>query len=719
MCALTNLPNVEISPFLSALRCFFLVCQHHGVEVAPEKFQGANEDDIVGSVLNLMRDVGLKGKFLKKCKWKNLTALHAVYPVMVEKTNGQWVIVAKIAFDDDMDHLLVMDPQAEQSGVILVPRQQFEAEWSGNILTSKKGADLKNKSRSFGLRWFMPEIMKQRSYFRDIVIAATLTNLISFIMPLSFQIMLDKVVPHHSYQTLFTLTIILVVAALFDALFKYVRAILTLYATNKIDASIITQTFAHMVNLPMPFFEAMPTGVMVMNMQQTDGIRDFLTGRLFQALLDASAVPLLLVMLTLYSGKLTLVVLLFTVILSIIIGIMVPILRKELKLLYSAEGARNADLVETIHGMRAVKSMALEPIQKASWSNRVANSIVGRTRVGRLGALAMIATNSLKNLMFLTVLSLGILEVFDGNISLGALVAFSMMSGRVSEPLLQIVSLISDYQQTALAINVLGGMMNHPPEREANLRGIQPTITGQIEFNQVTFSYEKTTAPALNNISFTVKEGQMIGVVGRSGSGKTTVTRLIQSIHTAQSGLILLNGNDIRNIDLPHLRRSIGVVLQDNILFTGTIRENIAAARPNASLAEVIEAAQLAGADEFIDRLPHSYETFVEESATNFSGGQRQRIAIARILLLSPRLLIFDEATSALDPDSEAIIRRSMGKIGQGRTMIVVSHRLSSLVTSDAIMVLDKGEVVDFAPHEVLLERCAIYHHLWHQQHNF
>ena len=719
MCALTDLPDVEISPFLSVLRCFFLLCKHHGIEVASEQFQNANEDDIVGSVLRLMREVGLKGKLLKKRKWKNLKSLNDICPVMVEKKSGHWIIVAKIASDNDVDHALVMDPQAEQAGVTLVPRQQFEDEWSGKILLSKKGYDLKHKSGSFGLRWFMPEIMKQRSYFRDIAIAATLTNLISFIMPLSFQIMLDKVVPHHSYQTLFTLTVILVVAALFDALFNYVRQILTLYATNKIDASIITQTFAHMVNLPMPFFEAMPTGVMVMNMQQTDAIRGFLTGRLFQALLDASAMPLLLVMLTLYSTKLTIVVLLFTALLSAIIALMIPILRKRLKLLYSAEGARQADLVETIHCMRAVKSMALEPMQKASWSYRVSNTIVGRTRLGSLNAITIVATESLKSLMQLTILSLGILEVFDGNLSLGALVAFSMMSGRVSEPLLQIVTLISDYQQTALAVNVLGGIMNHPPERDVGQHGTQPIITGQIEFNKVTFSYEGTTTPALNNISFTVNEGQMIGVVGRSGSGKTTVTRLIHGINTAQNGSILLNGNNISDIDLAHLRRSIGVVLQDNILFTGTIRENIAAARPNASLAEIIEAAHLAGADEFIDRLPHSYETFVEESATNFSGGQRQRIAIARILLLSPRLLIFDEATSALDPDSEAIIRQSMGKIAEGRTMLVVSHRLSSLVTSDAIMVLDQGQVVDFAPHEILLKRCEIYRHLWHQQHNF
>jgi ATP-binding cassette subfamily B protein len=241
-------------------------------------------------------------------------------------------------------------------------------------------------------------------------------------------------------------------------------------------------------------------------------------------------------------------------------------------------------------------------------------------------------------------------------------------------------------------------------------------LSGAVEFENITFQYEGGAVPALKDVNFTVEEGQVIGVVGRSGSGKTTITRMIQGIHTAQQGLIRLSGTDIRHIDLAHLRRSIGVVLQDNMLFRGTIRDNIAAGKPDAPLHEVMEAARLAGADEFIDRLPLSYETLVEESASNFSGGQRQRLAIARALLLRPRLLLFDEATSALDPESEAIVHHNLAEIARGRTMIIVSHRLSSLVKSDSIMVLDRGEVIDFAPHTVLLERCDIYRHLWDQQ---
>jgi ATP-binding cassette subfamily B protein len=427
----------------------------------------------------------------------------------------------------------------------------------------------------------------------------------------------------------------------------------------------------------------------------------------------------LLVCLLLYSGVLTGVVLVFSLVIAAVIGVMIPIMRKQLEKLYEAEGDRQGDLVETIHGMRAVKSLALEPLRQESWDRKVANSIRRRASVGHFGIIGNIAVTTLSSLLTFSLLGVGVVQVFSGNLTLGGLIAFNMLSGRVTGPLLQIVSLINEYQQVALSVKMLGTIMDHPLERDPNQRGIRPPITGELEFQNVSFRYDGSVSPALSGVSFKVEEGQMIGVVGRSGSGKTTLTRLIQGLHAPQEGLIQLNGTDIRHMDLAHLRRNIGVVLQDSILFRGTIRDNIAAANPEASLEEVMEVARLAGADEFIARLPRSYETRVEESATNFSGGQRQRIAIARALLLRPRLLLFDEATSALDPESEAIIQQNLEEIAQGRTMIIVSHRLSSLANSDAILVLDKGRVMDFAPHAVLLERCEIYRHLWDQQTRF
>jgi subfamily B ATP-binding cassette protein HlyB/CyaB len=509
---------------------------------------------------------------------------------------------------------------------------------------------------------------------------------------------------------------VFVLLTLFDGVFGYVRQQCMLLASNKIDARLGARTFRHLLSLPLSFFESHAAGVLVRHMQQTEKLRHFLTGRLFQVMLDAALLPILLVFLALYSGVLTLVVLGFSLVIAMVIGAMVPTFRARLNRLYETEGARQAHLVETLHNMRAVKSLVLEPARQKAWDQKLAAAIRQHEAVGRIGAGGSVATGVLEKLMQISVLALGATQVFEGALSLGALVAFTMLSGRVTGPLVQMVALINEYQEAALSVRMLGTVMNTPPERGGAARMARPPITGRMQFEQVGFRYPGAATPALDGVSFTVAPGQVIGVVGRSGSGKTTITRLIQAIHAPQSGLIHLDGVDIRHIDLNHLRRGIGVVLQDNLLFRGTIRENIAAARPDAPLPEIIEVARLAGAQEFIDRLPLSYDTMLEEGASNFSGGQRQRLAIARALLTRPNLLIFDEATSALDPDSEAIIQQNLAEIARGRTMIIVSHRLSSLVQSDAILVLEQGRLLDCAPHATLLERCDIYRHLWQQQ---
>jgi len=704
-------------PRLTALRAVYLVALHHGLQIGPEKLQCAADVEPVAAILGLMSDAGLAGKLLRGKKWVDLAGLGSAIPALAEQKEGNWLIVASVVPNVDGSHsVAVLDPREEQRGLILKPRAEFEANWTGRLILCKRQYAQAEERQAFGLRWFMPEILRNKRYFRDVAIAALMATLISFSTPVFFNVLIDKVLPHHSYNTLYTLVAVYLAMLVFDSLFGYIRQYLMIFATNKIDANLASRTYDHLLRLPMHFFESSSAGVLARNMQQTESIRHFLTGRLFQIALDTVALPILLVGLALYSGKLTLVVLLFSLAIAVVIGLMIPAFRSQLERLYLAEGERQADLVETIRGVRAVKSLALEASRKNAWDRKVVNSVRRRGSVGTFGVIAGVITNALEKMMQITVLGLGAMDIFDGSISIGALVAFNMMSGRVTGPLIQIVAMINEYQQVALSVKMLGQVMDLAPERDANQHGIMPPITGDLVFDNVIFRYEGTVTPALNRVSFHITEGQMIGVVGRSGSGKTTVTRMIQGIHTPQEGLVQLNGNDIRHIDLRHLRRNVGMVLQDNILFRGTLRANIAAARPEASLEEVMEVARLAGADEFINRLPRSYETFVEENGANFSGGQRQRIAIARTLLTRPRLLIFDEATSALDPDSEAIIQDNLAEIAKGRTMIVVSHRLSSLAGADAIMVLDRGAVVDFAPHHTLLERCDIYRHLWNQQ---
>jgi ATP-binding cassette subfamily B protein len=366
--------------------------------------------------------------------------------------------------------------------------------------------------------------------------------------------------------------------------------------------------------------------------------------------------------------------------------------------------------------MRTVKALAGEPEQMMAWNSKVATAVDRHFEVGRISATGNTITSALEKLMIITVIGVGAVDVFDGAMTIGALVAFQMFCTRVSGPLVQIVGLIHEYQETALSVRMLGTVMDAPPERPANAVGVRPVLHGRIAFEGVRFEYPGAPQPALDGVTFTVEPGKVLGIVGRSGSGKTTLTRMIQGMAFPSAGLLRLDGVDIRQIDLAHLRRSIGVVLQDNFLFRGTIRDNICLARPDAPMEEILEAARLAGAAEFIERLPTAYDTMVEEGGSNFSGGQKQRIAIARALLGHPRLLIFDEATSALDPESEVIIQDNLAQIARGRTLLIVSHRLTSLVAADAIMVLDQGRVIDMGRHGDLLARCPLYAHLWRQQ---
>ncbi|WP_137127997.1 peptidase domain-containing ABC transporter [Roseomonas sp. HF4] len=705
-----------MAPDLTALRCLFLVATHHGLQVAPEDLPAAQGSDLLPAMLAAMGRLGLKAQAVAGCGWDKAERLGTAYPALAVRRDGSWVILVHVMPGPDGEPAAaVLDPAEEAAGVRLVPRARFLAEWSGTLVLCRRrtpgGAD-----RPFGFGWFLPELARHRRFFAGVAVAAVLSNLIAFAIPLLFQVLIDKVVAHHAWQTLTVVVVVFVVLALFDGFFLYARQRLMLLASNKVDARLGQRTFAHLLSLPLSFFETHAAGVLVRHMQQTEKLRHFLTGRLFQVLLDAALLPVLLLLLALFSGVLTLVVLGFSAAIAAVIGAMVPAFRARLNALYAAEGARQAHLVETLHNMRAVKSLVLEPVRSRAWDGQVAQAVRAHAEVGRIAAAGAVATSVLERLMQIAVLGLGATLVFDGALTVGALVAFTMLSGRVTGPLVQIVALITEYQEAALSMRMLGTVMNAQPEARAGARLARPPVTGALRFDGVTFAYPGAAVPALDRVSFTVEEGQVIGVVGRSGSGKTTVTRLIQGIHAPQDGRIRFGAADIRTIELDHLRRHIGVVLQENLLFRGTLRENIAATRPDAPLAEVLEAARLAGATEFIERLPRAFDTMVEESGTNLSGGQRQRIAIARALLTRPPLLILDEATSALDPDSEAIIQANLADIARGRTMIVVSHRLSSLVTADSILVLEQGRVADFAPHAALLGRCEVYRHLWHQQ---
>jgi len=706
----------------TGVHCLAFVARHHGVDMAPDRLV---HDYALGDqplsprqLLRMAKDGGLRARS-SRMGWKELLRLRDAYPVLAQLSNGNWVIVAGPAETVDgktPDAVRVLDPLAKRPEPLLIARDQFASRWNGEVVFLKRTFKLGDPEQPFGLRWFLPEIFKQRRLFGDVAIAAIVLYALGLATPIFFQLVIDKVLIHESYATLTVLTIGIGAALIFDAAFTYLRRYLLLYATNRIDIRVATRTFGHLLNLPIALFEQASAGVLVKHMQQTARIREFLTGRLFLTLLDGLSLFVFLPVLLLYSVKLTLVVVGFALLVGVIVLLLIGPFRRRLQDLYKAEGDRQALLVETVHGMRTVKSLALEPRQRKVWDDYSAQSISVRFQVDKISTAAQALTSLVEKLMSVAIIGLGALDVFNGTMTIGALVAFNMLAGRVSGPLVQIVTMVHEYQEVALSVRMLGEVMNRQPEQFGRGRGLRPVLTGKIDFEDVSFRYGPDGAPALDGVSFSIPSGSVFGIVGKSGSGKTTVTRLIQGLYQVQQGLVRMDGFDSREIDLVHLRSSIGVVLQDNFLFRGSVRDNIASARPDATFEEVAEAARMAGADEFIERLPRGFDTMLEENAANLSGGQKQRLAIARALITDPKLLIFDEATSALDPDSEAIIRRNLASIAKGRTVIIVSHRLSTLTDADAILVIERGRVADVGRHEQLLTRCVTYRHLWNQQ---
>jgi ATP-binding cassette subfamily B protein len=706
-----------VLPYHSALRAFILTAAHHKRPYPQELLFSGNEADPEGTLVKLLKSVDLEARAIRNSDVGSLAQLGGVFPVLAKRATGDWIIVVDITGDPAQGFCaFVVDVSNESAGIQQVPFATLAENWGSVVIlcSTKKSPPIPEKS--FGFAWFFDEILKYRRHFRDIAIASFVLSLLGLVTPLLFNIIVDKVIPHRTYQTLYVVASVAALTAMFEGLFGYLIQNLTLSTTNKIDATLSSRMFHKLLGLPLEFFEKMPAGVIFRHLQQTDRIRHFLTGSLFQTLLQAVTLPVLIVLLICYSWKLTAVVSVFTVLIAAIIGVMIPMFRARLNELFAAEGSRQAHSIETIHGIRTVKSLCLEEAKQETWEAKVVGAVRKNGQVGHFGIVATSLTGFLEKSMQMAILCVGAVEVFNGSLTLGALIAFNMLSNRVSGPLLQMVRLVNEYQETALSVKMLASVMNHPPERDPQFRGGKPSVAGRLDFEGVSFRYPGAHTSALEKLDFTVHPGQVVGVVGRSGSGKTTLTRLMQGIQTPSEGIIKLDGVDLRQIDLNHLRRNVGVVLQDSFLFRGTIRENIAASNPRASAHEVIAAARLAGAEEFIDQLPMGYESLLEEGATNLSGGQRQRIAIARALLPQPKFLIFDEATSALDPESESIIQQNLSEIARGRSMIIVSHRLSSLVNCDAILVLNQGRIIDFAPHPALLQRCEIYSHLWQQQ---
>ena len=703
----------------TALICFSLIAREHKIELTQDRLiheYGLSRREIPKNILlRIAKDHGLQAKALHM-SWQDLGKLKKAWPALARLKNGRHVVLAGMGKDREGKTLIGLYDPLSADGHLRMGEEEFSAIWSGELYLIQRRYKLSDENQPFSLRWFMPEFLRQKVTFFDIGLAVLFINLIALVTPIFFQIVIDKVLVNQAFTTLHVLGIGMSVALLVNAGLDFLRDYLLLHATNKIDLRVTGKTFRHLLNLPLDFFEHITAGVLTQHMQQTAKIRGFLSGSVFLTLLEASSLFVFLPFLFFYSVKLTAIVLVCTGLITLVIALLIRPFRRRLDALYEAESKRQAMLVETIHGIPTVKAMAIEPLLRGQWEQKVAAAVSMQFRVGKISITARSVTQFLERIMTVVLIWMGASLVFDGSMTVGALIAFQMLAGRVTSPLVRLVGLIHQYQEAALSVEKLGLVMNAKEEWGAGRHGATPSLKGAIVFDRVSFRYAPDLPNVLHEISLTIPAGSMLGIVGPSGSGKTTLTRMLQKVYFPTSGTIRINDCYVNELDTAHLRRHMGVVLQENFLFRASVADNIRAGQSAATREEIIHAALLAGADEFIVNLPQGYDTLLEEGAKNLSGGQRQRLAIARALLTQPEILILDEATSALDPESERIVRENLADIAKNRTVLVVSHRLSMLKSADSIIVLDRGYVVGHGPHAELLAGCALYKKLWQQQ---
>jgi len=590
--------------------------------------------------------------------------------------------------------------------------------WSGEAVLLRAARSYIAADAPFSLRWLADLVRLESRLLRDITIASFTLSVLTILPPLIVMTVVNKVLQFNSISTLVLLSAVIAVVFAYETLLGHARRLIINVVGARLDTKLQLHVFSRLLRLPLDYFERHPAGETMYRLAQVYRIREFLTGKLLSTLLDLITLCALIPVMFYINASLAWIVLACAVAITLVILAFLKPLRRVYLRVTDAETAKSAAMGETVVGIKTVKALGLEPQRKAVWDERVAEAGKARLAFGQLASWPQTLVTPIERVMVLGTMLIGAYLAMNdkSGYMVGGLFAFMMISQRVAQPLVGLARLVEDYEEVGAAIGEAASVLNRPMESSSNSVGVRPRLVGDVAFSDLTFTYLGTKTPALDRVTFNIPAGTMFGIVGRSGSGKSTIARLLQGINRDYSGFLKLDGVDLKEINLRHLRQALGVVLQDNFLFRGSIRDNIIAGRAGLTLSDAMRAAHLAGAQEFIERMPNGYDTYIEEGSPNLSGGQKQRLAIARALIHNPTILILDEATSALDPESEAVVNANLMRIASGRTMIIVSHRLSSLTECDQILVMDQGKVLDVAPHAILLERCVLYRQLWSQQ---
>ncbi|MGY4396689.1 subfamily B ATP-binding cassette protein HlyB/CyaB [Sphingomonas sp. UYAg733] len=633
---------------------------------------------------------------------------HTPLPALAEGPDG-WFIIGRVVEDS----VLIQRPGAAAQRV---DRLSVEQIWSGTLVLITTRAGVAGAAGRFDISWFIPQIVRYRRLIGEVLLITLGLNLLGLAAPLFFQNVIDKVLVHNTLATLQVLSVGLVAVSVWEVVFGWLRTRLYSETSQKLDVELGAKLFRHLLGLPLSYFEARRVGDTVTRVRQLESIREFLTNASLSVLVDPAFTIVFLIAMWIYSPALFWVVALTIPAYACVSLFVTKPLRARLNEKYERGAANNALLVESVSGMQTVKAAAVEPQWQERWERQLAGYSAANQRVINLGNTGSQAVQLISKLSLAAILYFGAGQVIAGAMTVGGLVAFNMFAQRVSGPVIRMAQLWQDFQQVRLSIERLGDVLNSPVEPGMGSRIALPQLKGAIRFDGVKFRYGLDGPWTLDDINLDIPAGGTLGVAGSSGSGKSTLTKLLQRLYTPASGRILIDGVDIAQIDPAWLRRQIGVVLQENLLFNRTIRENIALANPAMPLEAVMAAAELSGAHEFILGLAQGYDTLIEERGVNLSGGQRQRIAIARALVTRPRILILDEATSALDAESEEIIQMNLKAISRGRTVLIIAHRLSAIRQCDRIVTLERGQTIEIGTHDELLRANGRYAGLHRRQ---
>lgn len=693
----------------SGLIAFATILAFHKIAVDPDQLRhglGHNRPTDANDLLRLAKQQDDVRARRIDIGWDKLAK--TPLPALANGIDG-WFIIGR-AGDDGV---LIQRPG---QSVETLDRAGLEAIWSGELILITTREGLGGAAGKFDVRWFIPQIVKYRRLIGEVLLVTLALNLLGLASPLFFQNVIDKVLVNNTLATLQVLAFGLVVVSIWEVVFGWLRTRLYSETSQKIDIELGAKLFRHLLGLPLAYFEARRVGDTVTRVRQLETIREFLTNASLSVLVDPLFTVVFLAAMWIYSPSLFWIVAL-TIPAYIAISMMVTgPLRRLLDEKFERGAANNALLVESVSGMQTVKAAAVEPQWQERWERQLAGYSAASQRVINLGNSGSQAVQLVSKLSLAAILYFGATEVIAGTLSVGGLVAFNMFSQRVSGPVIRLAQLWQDFQQVRISIERLGDVLNVPVEPGSGSRTALPALQGTIKFDGVHFRYGLDGPWTVENIDLDIEAGSTLGIVGSSGSGKSTLTKLLQRLYTPAQGRIFIDGIDIGQIDPAWLRRQIGVVLQENLLFSRSIRENIALTNPAMQLEQVMDAAKLSGAHDFILALPQGYDTMIEERGVNLSGGQRQRIAIARALVNAPRILIFDEATSALDAESEEIIQTNLKAMAAGRTVLIIAHRLSAIRQCDRIITLEKGKIVESGTHESLLQSNGRYADLHKRQ---